>query len=434
MTESTQTIPSESTLGAVPPTRGVSRASDARRILVISAMLPAPDRAAGDARFFNLLQCLARRNQVSLYRRYFLGDDATEAKYTRIVEGAGVRVLPLRWPPFKRALVDDVYDLVVFEFWQWADVAMAWARARQPWAKMVIDTVDVHFLREEAGLALGQGDASEIAARKAKEMACYRAADALGVVTEEDGAAIRAGGCDSRQYMLRNVALRRDRNAAAPASAGSREPALLFVGGFRHAPNVDGILWFAREAWPAIFAARPDTTLMIVGSAPTPEVKQLAGLPGVELHADVPDMAPFLDRATASVAPLRFGAGMKGKVTEAMGAGLPVVTTTVGAQGLAAESGTHLFIADDGPAFAQAVLQLLDSPEIAARVGAAGQAHVLERCSLEAMEATVNRLIAELCPKPGPATKPAALAAASIMCDIADAARGTVRGVVKRKK
>ena len=112
-----------------------------------------------------------------------------------------------------------------------------------------------------------------------------------------------------------------------------RRPELLFLGGFQHAPNLDGLSWFVREAWPAVRVAVPGARLTVVGSNPTPEVERLGGRDGIEVVGRVPETGPYLERAALMVAPLRYGAGMKTKVVEAMAAGLAVVHDVGGGPG-----------------------------------------------------------------------------------------------------
>ena len=132
---------------------------------------------------------------------------------------------------------------------------------------------------------------------------------------------------------------------------------VLFVGGFGHAPNADGVGWFLSDVWPLVRDGAAALRLMIVGADPGPEILALAG-DGVEIAGSVPEEA--LDaayrRARLAIAPLRFGAGVKGKVLEAMRHGVPCVTTTVGAQGL--EAATSLRVADDAEGFAAHILAL----------------------------------------------------------------------------
>jgi glycosyltransferase involved in cell wall biosynthesis len=157
------------------------------------------------------------------------------------------------------------------------------------------------------------------------------------------------------------------------------EPVLVFTGTLSWGPNIDGLAWFCREVFPVVQARVPGTRLDVVGREPLPEVADLTRLPGVHLHADVPTVVPWLERARLAVVPLRIGSGTRLKALEAMAAGRPVVGTTVGLDGLAIDQGVHALVADDPPSFAAAVVDLMVNDELARRVAAAGAEHARTR-------------------------------------------------------
>jgi glycosyltransferase involved in cell wall biosynthesis len=178
----------------------------------------------------------------------------------------------------------------------------------------------------------------------------------------------------------------------APDRPDDRIPGrMLFVGGFMHLPNVDAVHHFCADVLPRVHAEVPSATLLIVGSDPPPSVQSLAG-GRVEVLGYVPDLSPVLRSAAVSVAPLRYGAGLKGKVGEAMSFALPVVTTTVGAEGFGIQSGTHAIVADNPTEFAAAVVRLLRDSTAARRVGEQGRALVERKLS----ERVVAQLIREM--------------------------------------
>lgn len=134
---------------------------------------------------------------------------------------------------------------------------------------------------------------------------------------------------------------------------------LVFVGAMDWLPNIDGALWFMQEVFPLILSARPRTTITFAGRNPSPEIR---GLSGAHVTGTVPDVRPYLWGASVSVVPLRIGGGTRLKIYEAMAAGLPVVSTRVGAEGLAVADGRDICLADDAENFAHHVLQLLNNP------------------------------------------------------------------------
>jgi glycosyltransferase involved in cell wall biosynthesis len=155
--------------------------------------------------------------------------------------------------------------------------------------------------------------------------------------------------------------------------AGEAPDSIVFVGSFRHYPNVDAAIRLARAIFPRLRATHPGLVLNIVGEQPPEAVCRLAG-PGVVVTGQVPQVEPYLDRAAVVVVPLRLGGGMRVKVLEALGYGKAVVASPLAAEGLAVEDGRHLRLADGDEEFAAAVQQLLDDTAERARLGNAARA------------------------------------------------------------
>lgn len=181
-----------------------------------------------------------------------------------------------------------------------------------------------------------------------------------------------------------------------PRPAG---PRLLMTGSLMDGPNADGAVWFADRVWPRVRAAVPAADLWLVGRDPAPAVRRLGkGTPGVTVTGAVPDVRPHLAAAAVSVAPIRYGTGTRLKILEAMAAGLPVVSTRLGAEGLDFVPDRDLVLADRPAAFAAACVRLLTDGAARARVAAAGRAAV-RRYDWAAIDRVVR---AEVSPAAGP--------------------------------
>jgi glycosyltransferase involved in cell wall biosynthesis len=137
-------------------------------------------------------------------------------------------------------------------------------------------------------------------------------------------------------------------------------------------PNVDGALWFAESVLPRVRRAVPDVRFDLVGRSPVDDVRRLASHPAIEVHADVPAVAPFLERARVAVVPLRMGTGTRLKALEALAAARPVVGTTIGLEGLGIRDGVDARIVDDAEQMATAIVELLTSDAAALRIAEAG--------------------------------------------------------------
>jgi sugar transferase (PEP-CTERM/EpsH1 system associated) len=143
-----------------------------------------------------------------------------------------------------------------------------------------------------------------------------------------------------------------------------RSNVIAFVGRMDYFPNIDAMLYFAREIFPVIRKTLPSVELRIIGSNPVPAVRGLASIPGVTVTGHVPDVRPYLGDATVSVAPLRIARGTQNKILESMALGIPVVATPMAAKGVQAAPGRHLLVAENSEDFARKVTGLLRNAEL----------------------------------------------------------------------
>lgn len=225
-----------------------------------------------------------------------------------------------------------------------------------------------------------RGSSLAVAFDAAKLSALERASTRITrhhVLCSEDDAAILTGRHGPLQTTI--VANGFDPELFHPPGedAPPRSPArILYLGSMDYAPNVDGVVWFCEEILPRIRARRPDAVLDIVGGNPAPEVRALAS-DAVVVHGRAETVLPALHRCALLAVPLRIGGGTRLKIAEALGAATPVVSTTIGAQGLGLRSGEHLLLADEPTGFADACVELLESPEHGGALAAKGRTHAL---------------------------------------------------------
>lgn len=164
-----------------------------------------------------------------------------------------------------------------------------------------------------------------------------------------------------------------------PAAAPPDRTHMVFTGSMDWLPNEDGMTYFCREVLPRIRRSEPEATLSIIGRAPTPAVKRLAEIPGVEVTGRVDDVRPHIARGAVYVVPLRIGGGTRLKIFEAMSMAKAVVSTTVGAEGLPVTSGRDIEIADEPARFAHSVVHLMRDPAARRAIEAAARQLVVER-------------------------------------------------------
>ncbi|MCF6171598.1 MAG: glycosyltransferase family 4 protein [Bacteroidales bacterium] len=359
------------------------------KILVISEIIPKPDFSSGDRRFLGILKILASKHDVSFCipnHQPWLKPEETK-KYINHIKSLNIRFLPLNESWFGKTIKEESYDIGFFEFFWAAEKYMISFIKHQPRAVVIVDSVDFHFAREETQYKLGQISRRKVKRTKKRECAVYHLADITIAVSKQD-----------RDHLVEkegveNVSLIPNVVSTVKRIDKVREPSLLFIGCYAWPPNVDGMLWFTKEIWPLVLAKKKDVKLLIVGSQPTKEIKELATMQGVQVKGYVPETTPFLESAALSIAPLRYGGGMKGKVNEALAFGLPVVSTSIGAQGFEAENGVHMFIADSPEDFADAVLKLLNNVDLQKKMGLAGQQLNEKLCSPALVEKNIDELL-----------------------------------------
>jgi len=177
---------------------------------------------------------------------------------------------------------------------------------------------------------------------------------------------------------------------------GHDGPVIAFTGAMDYWANVDAVRWFADAVWPKIRAVQPNAAFYVVGGNPTADVKELAKVPGVVVTGRVPDVRPYIARADAVVAPMRIARGVQNKVLEGMAMARPVITTSQGLEGIDAEPGRDLVLADGEDAFAEAVLAVLkgeDRALSAEALGANARRRLTEHYSWDASLAVLDELL-----------------------------------------
>jgi glycosyltransferase involved in cell wall biosynthesis len=355
-------------------------------VLIICDNVPG-HRASGEVRLARLAALLAEQDTVALLAVDRDLDDFDGARVEHL-RATGVDVLDARGSTALRAvLTERLYDLVIIEFWHVAERYLGLVWARQPHAVVAVDSVDLHFLREERGAACGGTLPAGRQDRKRRELAVYEAADVRIFTSQvELDLYSAATGIVEDNVIVSNIVDPRHRVVRR------RQPYVVFVGNFWHAPNLDGARWFAERVWPIVRSARKDAIFAIAGSRMGPEVHRLAEIEGLEVLGFVDDIHALYEKASVAVAPLRFGAGVKGKVTEALAAGMPMVASSVAAEGLGLSDGVDLLIADDASTFAAKLIGLLNDPRAGELLGSNGRDTIQRRCGPEPARAALRSL------------------------------------------
>lgn len=358
---------------------------------MISECFPQPDQASGDLRFFTLLSLLARKHKLLFCALNADGTAKPRNDAGVRLEQAGIALGEVDLPNVLRHFKPDIV-WIEFYFHVRPDF-LGLFRRYCPQARIVVDSVDVHFNRFETKARLtGKPEDESVASQmKKRELAAYASADMVIAVSDDDRQLIRHELPALPVEVVPNI----HAMPTFPDPTKRQYGELVFVGGFKHEPNVDAMLYFCSEVMPRIIAARPQTRLKIIGSN-APQAIQALASESVEVLGYVPDTAPHLESAYISVAPLRYGGGMKGKVGEAMSFGLPVVTTTFGAEGFGLQPGKDLLVGDTAENFAAQVIALLDDADLYSRVARSGYEFIECHYSIPAVERMLDSSVQRL--------------------------------------
>lgn len=359
-------------------------------ILLVDSMTPDPHRDSGSLRLFGMLKLLHQDG----YRLSFAPDDG-HASNTQVeaLGDLGVEVLARPWlQDIPRWLAEHGHQLaaVILSRHTVAGQYAQLVRRHAPQAKLIFDTVDLHFLREQRAAELtGQPAMQRQAdASRRNELALIEQADVSFVVSPHEQALLKQLAPDARVELLSNIHEVHGRRAPF---AGRRD--LVFIGGWGHPPNADAIRWIADEILPALREALPDICVHILGDMPE-KVRQELHRPGLHLHGRVPDLSPWMDSCLASIAPLRFGAGVKGKINMAMSYGLPVIATPLAVEGMRLHDGVNVLVASTVDAFAMACLRLKGDETLWTSLSEKSIENIRAHFSLDAARQVLCRAVA----------------------------------------
>jgi len=359
------------------------------RVLVIDAYTPEPDQDSGSLRLTHLFECF---QQLGYGVSFFADNRGYAGHYSQALQAAGVEML---YNPWIASLQDFFrergaeFDFVMVSRHYVAVNYISLVRKYCPQAKFIFDTVDLHYLREERLAELEDSlPLRRVAAQtKRSELAVIRQSDLSLVVSSVEQEVLRAAAPEARIEILSNI----HRVAGCQAGFAERKD-LFFVGGYQHPPNIDAAQWFVSSIWPLVQAELPGVNFHLIGSKAPERIKRLHGN-GVVFHGFVEDLNPWLDGCRLAVAPLRYGAGVKGKVNISMSRGQPVVATPAAVEGLQAHDGKDVLVADNAADFAAAVVRLYQDQVLWEKLSQGGLNNVQQYFSVDAARRQLARIL-----------------------------------------
>ena len=327
-----------------------------KRLLYIDAITPEPDRDAGSVATFEQLKILTGMG----FKVTFIPEDnfSLIPQYTPPLQALGIECI---YHPYFSTMEQFLtargteFDVVYIHRFGVTEKCIKLIRQYAPDAPLIFNSQDLHYLRMERAAKLRHSafDLVEAAKVKTRELAIVRASDCTIVTSTAEQELLQADapGCYISYFPWVTKAEPRPRPGFAERQG------FMFIGGYGHAPNVDAIDFFICDVMPIVREMLPSARFYIYGSKMPDSIKRLASS-DVIIGGFVPELGPVFDRHRISVAPLRYGAGFKGKVATSMSHGVPAVVTSIAAEGMGVTDGDTVLIADDGRTFAEALVRL----------------------------------------------------------------------------
>ena len=331
-----------------------------KNILVIDHHVPMPNKDSGSLRMFQILRLLRQLG----HRVTFVPDNVTnEHPYVAQLQKCGIQVI---YHPYIRQVRDYLvtygcdFDAVVLSRCDFARKHIADVRLHAPQSRVIFDTVDLHHLREDSEARLTRDPEVRRRAQQKErlEHELIEQADETWVVSPVEQRLLQKAWPDKSIQLLSNIV---DISGSRTPFANRRD--FLFIGGFQHRPNIDAVLFFVQKIYPLLSEQLRDAKFYIIGDKAPPEIVALA-TEKIVIAGLQTDVASFFDSVRLSVAPLRFGAGVKGKINQSMAFGVPVVATSIAVEGMGLTDREDILVADEPLNFARSVIELYWSNEL----------------------------------------------------------------------
>ena len=403
-----------------------------RCILFLTPQMPYPPEQGGALRNYNLIMQVARRHDVGLlsFVEGAAGDPGplsdvcspliTVPAPTRTVLDRVGTLAMTGAPDMARRLQSSAYahtlrglltkesfgivQIEGIELAPYAWLIRKWFPDRPP--ALVYDAHNAEFLLQRRAFATDIRNPSRLATaiyswiqwRRLErfETRVLRAADGRIAVSRADAQALKEMAPLSEVLVVPNGVDVARYTPDLVDSIPLRHPAIVYTGKMSFRPNVDAMVWFHKHVWPRVHAGVPEATLYVVGKEPHSRLDPLVADPSVVVTGYVKDVLPYFGGADVYVVPLRIGGGTRLKVLEAMAAGLPVVSTTMGAEGIVLEPGRHALLADEADDFAAAIEHLLANRKRRQALGDSARENVLENYDWQRIAPRLEPLYASL--------------------------------------
>ena len=364
----------------------------AGRAMVIDWATPMPDHDSGSVDIVNLIRMLGRLRIKTTFASH--RDLNYDGSYTDGLQRLGAEVLYAPYHDSLRAYLKecgkDLDYVFVHRVGVFKDLA-ADLKKHCPNARIIFNTVDLHHIREARQAATEGSEPlkKQAQATKRAELALIRKAAATIVVSETEAALLSKAVPNAPVFHLPLI---REAPGAGDVPFEERS-GIAFLGNYMHPPNLDAITHFVHQIWPNVRTALPDAELLVAGGQMPAEVAALEAIEGVRVLGHAPDLVDFFNRIRLSIAPLRYGAGAKGKVISSLCHGVPVVASPIAAEGIEVEQGQSILIAGSQAEWIRNLKSAYSNADLWAGLSQQGLTVVKERHSLEAGMSVLARIL-----------------------------------------
>lgn len=356
--------------------------------LVVDATMLTPDQDSGSLRMFNFLRLLV---QLGFSVSFVPGNLSDAQEERRLLERYGIRVVSRPYVNSVKKYLQEfggAFELCVVSRPDTAKEHLDSVKLLCPNALILYDTVDLHFLRRERELRL-TGVAPAPDSVHQSEIWAIDRSDGTIAVSEHDREVIQSKVPGSIVHVVSNI------HEAKPMERPFlKRDGILFIGSFAHTPNVDAVLWFVSDVLPVIHEWVPDLRFHVIGLNPPDEIRDLAS-DRVLIEGYLKDVEAQFGRRRLSVAPLRYGSGVKGKINQSMAYGLPCVATPVAVEGMDLDWESEIMVAEDPRDFAEAVVEVYENEALWSTLSANSNASIERSFSMQVAKANIVKMLRE---------------------------------------
>ena len=363
------------------------------RILVVDAVTPTPDKDSGSIDTYNFLKIF---KDLGHHVTFIPENLQYCGEYIQILRRLGVECIHLPWFTSIEKAVEHYARKADFVLLYRASVAAPLVdivRKHAPQAKIIFDTVDLHFLRKKREAEIFKSPKKLLSATRMRniELGLVKKVDATILLSTHEMKLINGLVKEAKLFHIPIV-----RDIPGPSDIPWEERRdIVFIGGYNHPPNIDAVLFFVNKIWPRLLSLGFSGRFIIAGSDMPAEISALA-TDDIIVRGYVPDLSDLFGACRLSVVPLRYGAGMKGKVISSLSYGVPCIATSIATEGTGLIAGKEILVEDDPKKMAILIHQVYDDKSLWGKLSDTGLKFCIKNCSIEPVKKKLELMLSEL--------------------------------------